>query len=158
VTEESRETVQVAMVTHDGPPPNELPALIDPGRVAWRSEAVALSVPYLLVYTTGAEFVLLGRSKARRVDATKLAQELRRGFGGHETGQGFSFRSLGVVALGSEVRDDGAFRCLGWVPIPAAGDVVMSLEWPSQGIAKGEHRIEGERIRQAAGRALNLWA
>lgn len=146
------------MITHDGPPPNELPALLDPGRVAWRSEAVALSVPYLLVYTTGMEFALLGRSKARRIDAGKLAQEVRRGFDGHETGLGFSFRSRGIVPLGSEVNDDGMFRCLGWLPIPAAGDVVMSLEWQSQGIAKAEHRIEGERIRQAAQRVATLWA
>ena len=156
MTEESRETVRAATLTHDGPPPNELPALLDPGPVAWRSEAVALSVPYLLVYTAGVEFALLGRSRARRVDAGKLAQEVRRGFVGHETG-GFSFHSRGAVTLGSEVRDDGIFRCLGWVPVPAAGDVVMSLEWPSQGIAKTEYRIEGEGIRQAAQRVRTLW-
>ena len=158
MTEEARETVRVATVTHDGPPANELPVLVDPGLVTWRSEAVALSVPYLLVYTTGAEFALLGRSKALRVDPGNLAQEVRRGFGGPETGRAFSFRSLGTVALGSQVRDDGIFRCLGWIPIPAAGDVVMSLEWPSQGIAKAEHRIEGERIRQAGRSVHTLWA
>jgi hypothetical protein len=145
------------MIIHDGPPPNELPVLIDPGRVAWRSETVAVSVPYLLVYMTGVEFALLGRSKARRVDPGKLAQEVRRGFGSHETGQGFSFRSEGTVALGSEVHDDGMFRCLGWIPVPAVGDMVMSLEWPSQGIVEAEYRIEGERIRQAARRVSILW-
>lgn len=157
MTEESRGSVRVAKLTHYGPPPNELPVLVDPGLVTWRSEVLALSVPYLLVYTTGAEFALLGRSRSSWADPVALAREVEHGFNGHGRGGGFSFRSPGIVGLGSDFRDDGIFRCLGWIPTPAVGDVLMSLKWPSLGIAYAEHRIAGEHIRQATQRALILW-
>jgi hypothetical protein len=158
MTEEiRRSSVGVAGFSGHSRPANELPVLVDPGPVTWRSEAIALSVPYLLVYTAGTEFALLGSSRSSGADPGELVEEIRLGINRQGRGDGFSFRSPGLVGHSGEFRDDGAFCWRGWIPVPATGDVLMSLEWPRLGIAYSERRIAGEPIRRAAQRALILW-
>jgi hypothetical protein len=46
----------------DEAPSNQLPALLDAGQLIWRGVDVAITATAFLVYTTGIEFQILGRS------------------------------------------------------------------------------------------------
>lgn len=140
------------------PPGNELPAVLAPGPVIWRSADTAIALLALEVYTSGLEFTLAGRAKGQEaVEQLRDPRFLDRAVSGQdETELRFVVRCgdeiVRPACMGSTSHDGRSFRCRAWVAV--INDLIFSLEWPAAGISFAEHEVIG--VRDAASRAVSL--
>jgi hypothetical protein len=141
-------------------PDNELPALLGVGPAVWRGAEIAIAVTAFLVYSTGAEFTILGRSARTALNEESTVKAVRRGLEGSKEREPetlrFGVQGLPVTPLGGQYQKH-SFRHTAWVPLPAEEDIVLFMEWPAAGIEYSEFRIAGDRARCAADRAVVLW-
>ena len=141
-------------------PDHELPALLGVGPAVWRGAEIAIAVTAFLIYSTGAEFTILGRSARTALNEESTVKAVRRGLeGSKEREPGtlrFGVQGLPLTPLGGQYQQH-SFRHTAWVPLPAEGDIVLFLEWPAAGIEYAEFRIAGDRARGAADSAVVLW-
>jgi hypothetical protein len=125
------------------PPENELPSVLATPQLVWRGGGVALAIPGLMIYTTGAYLLVLyrtARAQERTFEHARAAADRLR-----------DLRADGrpVTLLGGEHRDYG-FTYRAWVPFyvdattTAAPDhLTFQLVWP--GLDQATHRVEGIR-------------
>jgi hypothetical protein len=82
----------------DHPPGNQLPALLDTGQLVWRGADVAITATAFLVYTTGIEFQIIGRSSRIQFNDQEIVNEVRAGL---EKGAVASIGSLSFDGVGT---------------------------------------------------------
>lgn len=128
------------------PPGNEVPAVI-PAGVIWREDGTVIAVPSLLLYTTGAELLIMGRYRdlqpwTDEVYTNNVRVRLR----------GLTVNGHPVTLLHGDYRDHG-FTYRAWTPLDGADSLTIALNWPGTGPA--EHRVAG--LQEAASRITALW-
>jgi hypothetical protein len=157
MTEDRHRYESSELIVHaQGPPDNQVPAVLDVGAL-WTAEGAAVAVPYLLVYTTGVQLSILGRARHIVLNSHERARTIGQGLEGHDIPQGPRFRVSGSAAmlLGGE-HEEHAFNYRAWVVLPK-DDMILSLAWPEAGIAHAEHVVARQGIQEAADRVLVLW-
>jgi GrpB-like predicted nucleotidyltransferase (UPF0157 family) len=133
------------------PPPNELPAVLAPA-LTWQGDEVIMAIPSLLVYSTGAELLLIYRARAEQAWDTENVRAARAAL------RGLTANGRPVEPQHGSYREHG-FTYQAWVPFEhsqradPSGDITFELDWP--GIEPARHRVTG--IREAAARAVVLW-
>jgi GrpB-like predicted nucleotidyltransferase (UPF0157 family) len=133
------------------PPANELPTVLAPA-LTWRGDDAVLAIPALLVYTTGAELLLLYRRRAEQVRSTAELRATRTALAG------LTANGRPVDPLQGRYGEHG-FTYRAWVPFAysqradPSGDITFELDWP--GMEPARHRVTG--IQEAAARAVVLW-
>lgn len=133
------------------PPFNELPAVLETPQLASFGEEIVLAVPALLVYTTGAELLIMCRSRKERNrgmnDVSDTAAVLDR-----------SIRVNGVAVelLGGQHYEYG-FTYRAWTLFrPDEGsDLIFSFSWPE--VPTATARIEADQLADAVRRVVTLW-
>jgi hypothetical protein len=142
------------------PPDNELPAVLAPGPVIWRSADAAIALLALEVYTSGVEFTLAGRARGQEaVGQLREPRFLDCAVSGQDEAElRFVVRCgdeiVRLDCMGSTSHDGRSFRCRAWVAV--IDDLTFWLEWPAAGISFAEHEVTG--VRDAASRAVSLGA
>lgn len=160
---EERGSVTRSTITcsRHGPPSNELPALLDAEPAMWHGRDIHLAATAFLVYSTGAEFIVLGRSRRLPLHEGVGYASAHRGFtrddGGDPGGLRIGVHDATVTPLGADYHEHD-FRASYWVALPADGhDLILFAEWYAAGIQHSEHRIPGGAIAEAATRITVLW-
>jgi hypothetical protein len=159
-TEAPRGTRSMVSGGRDEAPDNQLPALLDAGQLVWRGVDIAIIATAFLVYTTGIEFQIIGRSSRIQFNDQEIVNEVRAGL---ERGAVASIGSLSFDTIGTSPvifamsHREHHFRASAWLPLPDDGDVELFLEWPTQGIAYEAFHIEREDINAAVGKVVSLW-
>jgi hypothetical protein len=137
---------QIIEALHE-PPVNELPVVLATPDMIWRGDGIVVAIPSLLIYTTGAELLILSRTRHTQMRDIKYAQATG------EALQGLRANGIPVELLGGEHHDHG-FTYRAWIPFLAErGDITFDLEWP--GVERATRRVPG--IREAAAKAVLLW-
>jgi hypothetical protein len=137
----------------DEPPGNELPVVLATPGVTWRGDGIVFAIPSLLAYTTGAELLIMYRTRHRQPRDIEHARATG------EALQNLKANGIPVTLLGGQHYDLG-FTYRAWAPfawdgrdlIPG-GDLTLELGWPE--VQPAEHRVPG--IRETSGRAVILW-
>jgi hypothetical protein len=117
-----------------------------------RGDGIILAIPALLVYTTGADLLLIYRGRAEQVWDTESVRATRAAL------RGLTANGRPVALQHGGYHGHG-FSYQAWVPLEPGqradpgGDATVELDWP--GIEPAGHRVTG--IREAAARAVVLW-
>ena len=130
-----------------GPPKNEIPAVLGAG-VVWHGEGTGLAVPSLLVYSAGAELLILYLTKAPQPQATERVRAT------DDALRGLKVNGRSVDLLGGEYHAYG-FSQRAWVAFHE-GDLqglTFTLDWP--GIEPARHRVDG--LQEAVSQVTVLW-
>lgn len=130
-------TRTVTVYVSEGPPDNEIPVALAPG-AAWGGESAVYAVPSLLVYTTGAELLVMYRTRDAQ---PRTIEHARASFPLH----GLTVNGRPVDPLSGSFGDHGwTYRA--WLQF-REGDfgtgLILNLEWP--GIPHAEHCVDGVR-------------
>jgi len=150
-----------------GPPENELPAVVAAG-ISWSGAGVVFAVPALLVYSTGFELLIMFRSEWKQVETGEdLSDPLGRRWHAHEAmlhmrdiGEklhGLRVNGRSVTQLGQHFNDHG-FDGRGWVSAGtlAVGDQVLTLDWA--GIESDGRVVPRAAFVDALPQVTALWA
>lgn len=148
---------QAVGVIHVSGSPSELPAVVDPGPVVWRSDQGAIAVVSALAYRDRLELTIHGRTRHLLLNTRDMATALRHGIGGQGEPGGLRIGVRGAVLDHGGLRaDEHAFTSSAWCQLPY-GDLILFAEWPDLGIAHEERSIPAYRIRGAAQRVTDPW-
>jgi hypothetical protein len=134
------------------PPANELPVVLATPDVMWRGDGIVVAIPSLLVYTTGAELVILCRTRQAHRRDFEYSRASVKGL------QSLKANGIPVELLGGEHKEHG-FTYRAWIPFSPDGagipdgDITFELGWPEAEHTR--HRVPG--VREIAGRAVILW-
>lgn len=159
---DERKSVQrVVRVSHE-PPENEIPVVLVPG-ISWRGAGVMLTIPVLLLYSTGFELLIMYRCRQTqdvegdnltRADYASATMLHLRDIS--EKLNGLKVNGRPVTQLGEQFHDHG-FNGRAWVPAAdmVDGDQVVTLDWP--GFEAARHRIARTAIADALREVTALW-
>lgn len=159
-----------------GPPENVLPGVLGTGVVLVNTGALAVAVPVLAVWPTGA-LVTLELRRREYADGGDLdpftwrhgppqADGLRFGVGfsdGRKALGEWPGRPAGPperpVLLPRGGHGGGlSYEQELWLwPLPPDGPVELVCEWPAQGVGEARATLDGGELRAAAARAIELW-
>ncbi len=158
---ELRRTAEATMYGRKaGAPQNELPGTFNAGLMVWRGRGVAIAATGFLVYSTGVEFAMLGRSAIVALNDERSAKNIRRGLegsGGDDPDSlQFHVQGVPITPISAQYREH-SFRFLAWMPIPDEGDVNLELQWATEGIRHGVYSIPGDDLRSTAKTIQPLW-
>lgn len=128
------------------PPGNEVPAAVSVG-VVWRKDGAVVAVPSLLLYTTGAELLIMGRYRDPQPRTDESYTNSVR-----VTLRSLTVNGRPVTLLHGDYSDHG-FTYRAWTPLDGADVLTIALDRPGAGPA--EHRVTG--LQQAASRVTVLW-
>jgi hypothetical protein len=152
--EHSAQSVGVIRVSGS---PSELPAVVDPEAMAWRSDQAVVAVVSAVAYRNRLELTIHGRTRALPLNTPDMVTMIGRGIGGQGEPEGLRLGVLGAVLDGGGIRaETHAFTASAWCQLPE-DDLVVFAEWPALGIAYQERSIPAERIRRAAERVTDPW-
>jgi hypothetical protein len=165
-------------------PETEIPIVVPLAPLVARSEDAVLAVAAVRAYSTGFEFELvavLRRAERRgfppwvthwhpdRHDEAVPDEFIRVGL---QLADGSKVTNLDhivppsldeeprrpILMMGGGGGGNRRYDLSYWVwPLPPAGPVTMVLQCPARGIPQTRFQLDGTAIREAAGRALELW-
>jgi hypothetical protein len=118
------------------PPPNELPAVLAPA-LTWRGDEIIMAIPSLLVYTTGADLLLIYRTRAEQAWDTENVRATRAAL------RGLTANGRPVELQHGRYHEHG-FTYQAWVP----------FEHSQRADPSGDHlraRLAGHRAGPAPG-------
>lgn len=169
-----------------GPPPATIPATVAVGRVLARTEDVAVAVTALQVYPAGLQLELLTFRRPEvehragehfdplvfhhpRTGTALSDDVLRLGVafadGRKATNLAHEFGFTRPADDGIVLRSDGGggggerYAQTYWIwPIPSRGPLTVVCEWPSYGVPVTRLDLDGDAIRDAAGRATVIFS
>jgi hypothetical protein len=168
-----------------GPPDNVLPGVVPAELIVARTDRTVVAVTGLRAYPTGIGFTLsvrlrdlsdrerwrfaslfgygipegepppdeLLRFGVQFPNGAKATNLDRRPFPDDGEPDGPVLLEQGSSGYGTHAWDADEWL---W-PLPPPGPLAFVCEWPGRGLGLSRAEIDGERIREAAGRAVTLW-